>query len=593
MLDPRIYRTGLVVVVLAVFVVAFSLANQQGPLETNLVPDAYNGSAAFSNMNTLATEYPDRQPGSVGDDALASYVASALARNGFSVSTSTFRAHTAVGTRTLETVTGTLAGTSNGSIVIVAHRDSLGSPSVADLSATATLLALSQALEGETHNHSIVLVSTSGSAGAAGAAQVAKNLSGPVDAVLVLGDLAGSTARQPILVPWSAGQPLAPPMLRNTIASALATQTTLSPGNISMTAQLSHLALPLTTGEQGPFGVHGYPALLLSMSSDHAPPAGEAVPNANQITALGRAVLQSISALDTGATVAAPGPYLLFDSKVIPAWAVRLLVLALILPVLLATIDGVARARRRGHSIVRWVIWVLASALPFALAVFAILWATMVGLIPIAPPGAVGAGVVAMHTGGIEVLAGLGCVIALSVLLLRPFLIRVVGGELRTPREPGERTNPGAAAAVLLVMCVTALIIWLSNPFAAGLTVVALHLWMWVVEPDIRVPRPLVVVALIIGVIPPVLVASYYAHSLGLSPSQFAWNGVLLIAGGGMSVATALAWSVMLGCLVSVLVIALRSLRERRPEDIPITVRGPMSYAGPGSLGGTESALRR
>ena len=82
MLDPRIYRMGLVVVVLAVFVVAFSLANQQGPLETNLVPDAYNGSAAFSDMNTLAKEYPDRQPGSAGDDALASYVASALARNG-------------------------------------------------------------------------------------------------------------------------------------------------------------------------------------------------------------------------------------------------------------------------------------------------------------------------------------------------------------------------------------------------------------------------------------------------------------------------------------------------------------------------------
>jgi hypothetical protein len=42
-----------------------------------------------------------------------------------------------------------------------------------------------------------------------------------------------------------------------------------------------------------------------------------------------------------------------------------------------------------------------------------------------------------------------------------------------------------------------------------------------------------------------------------------------------------------------VLVIAVRGQREPRAEDLPITVRGPINYAGPGSLGGTESALRR
>jgi hypothetical protein len=38
-------------------------------------------------------------------------------------------------------------------------------------------------------------------------------------------------------------------------------------------------------------------------------------------------------------------------------------------------------------------------------------------------------------------------------------------------------------------------------------------------------------------------------------------------------------------------------VRRRDPADgdgaVPITVRGPAGYAGPGSLGGTESALRR
>jgi hypothetical protein len=56
---------------------------------------------------------------------------------------------------------------------------------------------------------------------------------------------------------------------------------------------------------------------------------------------------------------------------------------------------------------------------------------------------------------------------------------------------------------------------------------------------------------------------------------------------------TALEWSVVLGCTFSVIAIALQGAREPRPEDAPVTIRGPVTYAGPGSLGGTESAIRR
>jgi len=36
-----------------------------------------------------------------------------------------------------------------------------------------------------------------------------------------------------------------------------------------------------------------------------------------------------------------------------------------------------------------------------------------------------------------------------------------------------------------------------------------------------------------------------------------------------------------------------RRLPPHEAADARITVRGPVTYAGPGSLGGTESALRR
>jgi hypothetical protein len=50
----------------------------------------------------------------------------------------------------------------------------------------------------------------------------------------------------------------------------------------------------------------------------------------------------------------------------------------------------------------------------------------------------------------------------------------------------------------------------------------------------------------------------------------------------------------MLACLAGLLIV----LRTRRrvhatSESEPLRTRGPVTYAGPGSLGGTESALRR
>ena len=64
MLDPRIYRTGLVAVALAVIVLAFSLGDQQGPLTTTLAPDAFNGGHAYAAMTRIAKQFPNRRPGS-------------------------------------------------------------------------------------------------------------------------------------------------------------------------------------------------------------------------------------------------------------------------------------------------------------------------------------------------------------------------------------------------------------------------------------------------------------------------------------------------------------------------------------------------
>ena len=603
MLDPRIYRTGLIVVAVAVIVVAFSLGNQPGPLTATLTPDAFNGGTAYATMGTLAAQYPDRRPGSSGDEGIASSVVQSFVGDGLQVQRSTFRAQTVDGPKTIETVTGTLSGLSAGSIVIVAHRDSTHVGAPADLSGTAVLLELAQVLSAQTQQRSIVLASTSASIGAAGAAELARGLPQPVDAVIVLGDMAGTNVRTPIVVPWSDSTLVAPPLLRNTVAQALQEQTGLSAGEESIGGQFLHLAFPLAASEQRPFADSGEPAVLVSTSGSRVPAADEPT-SQGQIGGFGRAVLQTVSALESGESVPAPSSYMRWKGSLIPEWAVRLLVLALMVPVLVATVDGLARVRRRGHRVARWVWWVLSACIPFVLAVLAVLGLRLVGLINIAPPGPIGGDALTLGGRAVAILIGLGLVIVLGSVAVWWFGRRMWSGSAaaeapangRSRRRqvvPDDAASPGAAAALMLVLCVVTLAIWPENPFAAALLVPALHCWMWIVAPEQRLRAPWALLLLLAGLVPGVLAVLYYAMVMALGPAAAAWNAVLMLAGGDFSVMAALEWSIVLGCVVSLALMMVRIARQPHPAEVPVTVRGPISYAGPGSLGASKPAVRR
>ncbi len=603
MLDPRIYRTGLIVVAVAVIVVAFSLGNQPGPLTATLVPDAFNGGTAYATMGSLAKQFPNRRPGSDGDNGIADDVANAFNRDGLEVQRSVSGVQTIDGSRTIQTVTGTLAGLTPGTIVIVAHRDSAHLGATSDLSGTAVLLELAQVLSAQSQQRSVVLASTSASIGAAGAAQLARTLPQPVDAVIVLGDMAGTVVRTPLVVPWSDSTLVAPPLLRNTVASAIQEQTTLAAGEESVAGQFLHLAFPIASSEQRPFAANGEPAVLVSTSGSRVPPPDEKT-SQYQIAGFGRAVLQSVSAFEAG-TSSVPGPssYVRWSGKLIPAWAVRLLVLALIVPVLIATIDGIARARRRGARVGRWALWVLAWCLPFVLAVLVVLGLRLTGAINIAPPGPIDGSVLTLGGRATAILIGLALLIVLGLVGVWWGGRRIWSGRAapeatngharRRQRAPDDAASPGAAAGLMLLLCVVTLALWLENPFAAALMVVALHSWLWIVGPENRLRAPWAVLLLAAGLVPGVLAALYYMMVLGLGLAPAAWNAVLMLAGGDYSVIAALEWSIVLGCVVSLALMMVRIARQPRPADAPVTIRGPVTYAGPGSLGGTHSSTLR
>jgi hypothetical protein len=546
-------------------------------------------------MTSLAQAYPDRAPGSADDLGLARQLQTSLKGiHGFRLSTDTYSARTAGGRRELENVVATRSGLASNAVVVVSQRDASGRPATGQLSGTAVMLGLAQALSGETLNRSVTLVSTSGSIGTAGARRLAASLTGGrADAVIVLGDLSSAHAHNPIVVPWSSGDGIAPPQLRTTLVTYLAREAGLHASSTGMGGQLAQLAFPIAPTGQAPFNDRGIPAVTVSLTGEQLPAAGAALGSPAALSSIGNALLVSVNALARSSAVPAPHAYLQISGKLVPAWALRLLVLALILPVAAATIDALARARRRRHSVTRWIGWVLAGAVPFVLGVILLTIVGRGGILSAAPRGAVAGGVPA--TGGdVVTLLVITALVVAAFFVLRPLCLRLLARLQADQRRPEGAPADAAGVALSVVMCVLTLIVWLLNPFAALLLVPALHLWLWLAQPGVRAHRVVVLLLMALALVPAVLVIYYYAQALGLSLGGLLWSGALLVAGGGMSVVAALYWSVALGCLASAFVLGLRALRTSpQASEPPVTVRGPSTYAGPGSLGGTKSALRR
>lgn len=585
-LDPRIYRAGFLPILFALVLVGFSLRELPRPLTASLAPDAFDGTAAFAQLERLAGEAPLRRPGSRGDGLVARRVEQTLKANGFRVGVRRFSAQTADGERELQTVVGERAGFSNRRILVLAHRDALGRGARAELSGTAALLELARVLGGRTLKRTLVLASTSGgTAGLAAAERLAEKPGAPVDAVLVLGDMAGTRADRPLVVPWSQSTALAPLELRRTVEAALATEARLPTGAIRPGAQLARLAFPFTLGEQGPFNARGIGAVLLSAGGERAP-AADAPVSAAQLTAFGRAALRSIGALDGGGDVGGSTTYLTLERKVLPAWSVRLLAIALLLPVLLAAVDAFARVRRRRERVGSWLRWVLVNALPFAAAGLAAIGLFHSGLLDAAPDGPVAGAANAPDAAALASVVVLGL---LAWFARRP-LLRVAGIETGALSASAS----GAATAIVVVLSAVVLIVWIVNPYASLLLIPALHLWLLAMAPETRLPRPAALALWAVGLVPPLLIAYAVARQFGLDPFELAWMLLLLVAGGALSLTAVLVWSLALGCTASALIVVLRTTGVAHPDvATPITVRGPKTYAGPGSLGGTESALRR
>jgi hypothetical protein len=592
-LDVRVYRAAFAPALIALFVAAFSLADRPAGATTPFAPAGFDGGRAFTSLAELGKEFPRRPPGSEGDRALADRVEETLRANNFRVSRSSLEERTVDGRQELETVVGVRPGLSSRRIVVMAHRDARGSPALAELSGTAALLEMARLFKVRDLSSTLVLVSTSGgSAGAAGARAFAEIADGPVDAAIVLGDLAGRDTRKPWIVPWSNGEQAAPMAVRRTLESAVRREAGVQAGGSRAIGQWARRALPLTVSEQGEAARAGLPAVLLQASGERGPGPRTEI-SENRLDAFGRSALRAIAALDARISRAGDdGPFadeergIVTVKRLLPDWAVRLLVGTLLLPPLLTAVDGFFSARRRRLPVARWLGWVVAGAVPFALAW---LWIRLLGLTGAldAPLGPVLPAALPLDGWNIAALASAPIVLALAWIGVRRPLVSALG-------LPASVSAGGAAAAVGLAITGLAVLVWAVNPFAAALLVPAAHGWLFAAAPGTRTSSRARFALVALGLALPLLMVVHYGLALALGPLDIAWLAVLVTAGGHVTIVGAAILSLLAGCLVAVVAIVRtrrRVVRGAEPE--PITTRGPIGYAGPGSLGGTESALKR
>jgi hypothetical protein len=113
----------------------------------------------------------------------------------------------------------------------------------------------------------------------------------------------------------------------------------------------------------------------------------------------------------------------------------------------------------------------------------------------------------------------------------------------------------------------------------------------------LALPLPARLGMVLAAAIPTAVLVGYYAVSLGFSPVGLVWEAALLVAGHAVSLFAVVLWCFVLGCMATATTIIVMAARRPEPaaraaKPAP-SVRGPVGYVGPGSLGGTKSAIRR
>jgi hypothetical protein len=514
----------LLVVAVPLLLLAFTIT-RPAPLPKPALPGSFDTSSALSLAQDLASQYPDRSPGSAGSIGAAGWFRDQLPTQlyGLRLRTSSWEQKVAgLGKVRLRNIVAVAPGQSNQVIVVMAHRDDVGTgPGANDnASGTAALIELARAFaqpqtEGANHVSSarpIVFLSSDGGAfGGLGAAHFVKYspYRNRIAAVIDLDSIAGRGATS---VEFGGDTPHSPNA--NLVATAIARiaeQTGSAPRHVGFLGQVLDLAFPYTLYEQGPFVSAGIPAVTVTTGGDRPPvPFGDtaATLDSARLGQLGAAAQQLLGSLDQPAELApSASSYVWVGGRVVRGWAIELVLIALLVPFAVVVIDLYALCRRNRISL-RPAAGAMRSRLLFWLFVGLVFTCfRLLGAWPSGPARPVNPGTAVAGDWPAVALIALAVVAGLGWLMTRQRLA------VRRP-VTAEQDIAGYTVA-LLELLVVALLVTAVNAFALLFVVPALSVWLWL--PQIRIARAPVRMALFaVGLIGPALLVFDFAWRYGL-----------------------------------------------------------------------------
>jgi hypothetical protein len=561
--NARAYRGTALLVAIPLLITAFTISRPES-LPPPTFPAAFDDIGATQTARELATVAPTRTPGSLGADVAADWVADRLGSFGFRVQRDRFRATVpGQGRVGLENVIAVSPGRSPDVLVVMAHRDNLGTGQGANdnASGTGVLLELARGygLRGTTATgqeraptsptHTIVFVSTDGGAfGGFGAARFldASPYRARLAAAINLVAVGGPGA---LRVEIAGDRPRSPDATLVETAAAGIERLGLEPARTSPAGQLIDLAFPFSLYDQAPFIGSGIPAVTLTTAGPRPPaPETDTLDRLldGRVGQSGRTAEALLGSLDEGVALSRDtSSYIYLGPRIVQGWAIKLVLMAALLPFFLAAVDLFAWCRRRRIPLTpalrsyrsRLAFWLSIGIL---FAFFGLLGAWPDAAARPLPPDAA--------------IAGDWPVVALGIFSVLAFAAWLVGRERLLPRRPvaPEEELAGQTAA-LLVLAVLALLTIATNAFALIFLLPSLHAWLWL--PQLREsPVWMRSGVLLAGLAGPAILLGSFAWRFDLG-SDAPWYVLELIAIGYVplpSVVIGLAWLAAAGQLAAI-----------------------------------------
>ncbi|MDX6411647.1 MAG: hypothetical protein QOE91_1163, partial [Gaiellaceae bacterium] len=355
-------------------------------------------------------------------------------------------------------------------------------------------------------------LSTDGGAlGGIGAAHFAEHSGHARDVVGVI-NLDAIAAPGPPRIQIAGDAPRSPSAtLVATAAARIIEQTGFAPRRPSALKQLLDLGFPFSFYEQAPFLGHGISAITLTSAGDRPPSVDDdAVGNIRpgRLGQIGRSAQQLLASLDEGLELRqGTSTFVYLGSRIVRGWAIELVLVAALLPFLVAAVDLFALTRRRRIALAP-AVRSLRSRMGFWLWVVAVF--EVLGLLGFWPDAGA-------RPPAPQASAGTNWpVVGLIVLAALSFAGWLISRERLLPkREASTEEELAGHAVALLALGLVGILVVSVNAFALIFLLPSLHAWLWL--PQLR-PRPLLsrLATLLIGFVGPALLLWEFAYRFGL-----------------------------------------------------------------------------